>query len=117
MESPLSKHSERRIFCLLGRDCPIHESFASCLICQRKTMEHLFVGMADIPFIYKKIEGTCAKFIFDIKSLMTEEDKKFLINFELGQPEWDGYEFEYFKDYPSVQKELLNLKILARQNS
>lgn len=48
---------------------------------------------------------------------MTEADKKFLISFELGQPEWNGYEFEYFKDYPSVQWKLLNLKKLATQNS
>ena len=47
---------------------------------------------------------------------MTEADKKFLISFESGQPEWDGYEFEYFKDYPSVQWKLLNLKKLAKQN-
>ena len=53
----------------------------------------------------------------DVKSLMTEADKKFLISFELGQPEWDGYEFEYFKEYPSVQWKLLNLKKLAKQNS
>ena len=43
-------------------------------------------------------------------------DKKFLISFESGQPEWDGYEFEYFKNYPSVQWKLLNLKKLVKQN-
>ena len=42
--------------------------------------------------------------------------KKVLISFVSGQPEWDGYEFEYFKDYPSVQWKLLNLKKLAKQN-
>jgi hypothetical protein len=47
---------------------------------------------------------------------MTEADIKFLINFESGQPEWYGYEFEYFKDYPSVQWKHLNLKKLAKQN-
>ena len=47
---------------------------------------------------------------------MTDADKKVLICFETGQPEWDGYEFEYFKDYPSVQWKLLNLQKLAKQN-
>ena len=56
--------------------------------------------MSDKPFSY----------------LMTEEDKSFLFSFEMGQPEWKGYEFEYFKDYPSVQWKLLNLKKLAKQN-
>lgn len=65
---------------------------------------------------YEEFEETRAKLINDVKSLITEADKKFLISFESGQPEWDGYEFEFFKDYPSVQWKLLNLKKLAKQN-
>ena len=47
---------------------------------------------------------------------MNEADKRFLISFELGNPQWEGYEFEYFKDYPSVKWKLLNLEKLAKQN-
>ena len=65
---------------------------------------------------YEEFEETRAKLINDVKSLITEADKKFMISFESAQPEWDGYEFEYFKDYPSVQWKLLNLKKLAKQN-
>ena len=46
---------------------------------------------------------------------MTEDDKRFLISFEKGEPQWDGYEFEYFKDYPSVKWKLINLAKLAKQ--
>src|SRR5574344_668209 len=104
------------IFCLLGSDRPIHESFAPSLIDQREAMENQFAGMTDIPFTYEEFEETRANLINDVKLLMTEADKKFLISFESGQPEWEGYEFEYFKDYPSVQWKLLNLKKLAKQN-
>ena len=72
--------------------------------------------MTNIPFTYEEYEEIRAKLINDVKSLMSEADKKFLISFESGQPEWDGYEFEYFKNYPSVQWKLLNLKTLAKQN-
>ena len=72
--------------------------------------------MTDIPFTYEEFEETRTKLINDVKSLMTEADKNFLVSFESGQPEWEGYEFEYFKDYPSVQWKLLNLKKLAKQN-
>ena len=72
--------------------------------------------MTDIPFTYEEFEETRAKLINDVKSLMSEADKKFLISFESGQPEWNNYEFEYFKNYPSVQWKLLNLKKLAKQN-
>ena len=79
-------------------------------------MENQFAGMTDIPFTYEEFEATRARLINDVKLLMTEADKKFLISFESGQPEWDGYEFEYFKEYPSVQWKLLNLKKLAKRN-
>ena len=116
MEIPLSECREGLVFCLLGSDRPIHESFAPRLIDQREAMENQFVGMTGIPFTYEEFENTRAKLISEVKSLMTEADKKFLFSFESGQPEWDGYEFEYFKDYPSVQWKLLNLKKLAKQN-
>ena len=116
MDILLSDCREGLIFCLLGSDRPIHESFAPRLIDQREAMENQFAGMTDIPFTYEEFEETRAKLINDVNSLMTEADKKFLISFESGQPEWDGYEFEYFKDYPSVQWKLLNLKKLAKQN-
>ena len=101
---------------MLGSERPIYESFAPRLIDQREAMDNQFAGMTDIPFTYEEFEETRSKLINDVKSLMTEVDKKFLISFESGQPEWDGYEFEYFKDYPSVQWKLLNLKKLAKQN-
>lgn len=116
MDIPLSECREGLIFCLLGSDRPIYESFAPRLIDQREAMDNQFSGMTDIPFTYEEFEETRTKLINDVKSLMSEADKKFLISFESGQPEWDGYEFEYFKEYPSVQWKLLNLKKLAKQN-
>ena len=116
MDIPLDECREGLIFCLLGSDRPIHESFAPSLIDQREAMENQFTGMTDIPFTYEDFEETRAKLINDVKSLMTDADRKFLISFESGQPEWNGYEFEYFKDYPSVQWKILNLKKLAKQN-
>ena len=117
MDIPLSKWREGLIFCLLGSDRPIHEPFSPRLIDQREAKENQFAGMTDIPFAYEEFDETRAKLINDVKSLMTDADKKFLISFESGQPEWNGYEFEYFKDYPSVQWKLLNLKKFAKQNS
>ena len=47
---------------------------------------------------------------------MTDDDRRFLVSFENGTPEWDGYEFEYFKKYPSIKWKLLNLQKLSEQN-
>lgn len=116
MDVPLANCREGLIFCLLGSDRPIHESFAPRLIDQREAMINQFDGMTDIPFTYEEFEDTRAKLISNVRSLMTEADKKFLISFESGHPEWDGYEFEYLKDYPSVKWKLINLSKLAKQN-
>ena len=116
MDFPLTECREGLIFCLLGSDRPIHESFAPRLIDQKEAMVNQFEGMTDIPFTYEEFEATRSKLISDVNQLMTEEDKRFLISSESGNPQWDGYEFEYFKDYPSVKWKQLNLVKLAKQN-
>ena len=116
MDVPLAECREGLIFCLLGSDRPIYESFAPRLIDQREAMANQFEGMTDIPFTYEEFEETRVKLISDVNNLMTEADKRFLVSFERGKPEWDGYEFEYFKDYPSVKWKLVNLAKLTKQN-
>ena len=116
MELPLEVCREGLIFCLLGSDRPIHESFAPKLIDQQEAMENQFIGMTDIPFSYEEFEKTRSRLIADVKALMTPADRAFLVSFEQGEPVWDGYEFAHFRDYPSVKWKLLNLQKLARQN-
>ena len=48
--------------------------------------------------------------------LEEREDKEFLYGFELGEPDWDSFDFHYFKDYPSVKWKLLNLMKLKKHN-
>ena len=116
MDLPLSDCREGLIFCLLGSDRPIHESLSPSFIDQRDAMVNQFDGMTDVAFTYEEFEATRAQLVDDVKALMTETDREFLVSFESGQPEWDGYEFEYFKNFPSVQWKLLNLQKLAKQN-
>lgn len=116
MDMPLADIREGLIFCLLGSDRPIHESFAPKLIDQRLAIVNQFEGMTDIPFTYEDFEQTRAKLITDVRSLMTDADKQFLLSFEAGEPMWEGYEFEYFKNYPSVKWKLLNLAKLKKTN-
>lgn len=116
MDIPLADIREGLIFCLLGSDRPIHESLAPKLLDQRLAIVNQFEGMTDIPFSYEDFEQTRAKLITDVRVLMTDADKQFLLSFEAGEPQWEGYEFEYFKNYPSVQWKLLNLAKLKKSN-
>ena len=116
MTVPLKDCREGLIFCLLGSDRPIHESFAPTLIDQREALANQFVGMTETPFTYEEFEETRNRLIANVNSLMTDADRRFLVSFEYGKPEWDNYEFTHFKDYPSVKWKLLNLQKLAEQN-
>ena len=116
MDIPLTDVREGLIFCLLGSDRPIHESFAPMLIDQHLAMDNQFDGMSDIPFTYDEFEQTRAKLITEVSNLMTEAEKSFLLSFEAAEPQWERYEFEYFRHYPSVQWKLLNLAKLKKQN-
>ena len=117
MTFPLRDCREGLIFSLLGSDRPIYESLAPNLIDQREAMENQFAGMTDIPFSYTDFEQTRSNLINEIITILTQEDINFLLSFEASTPEWNGYEFEYFKNYPSVLWKLQNLKKLAKHNS
>lgn len=116
MEYPFERTREGLLFCLLGSDRPLHESFAPNLIDQKDALANQFEGMTDVPFSYEEYEEARTKLVADVNALMTPQDKAFLVSFELAEPDWDGFDFHYFKDYPSVQWKLMNLMKLKKQN-
>ena len=116
MEFPFERTREGLLFCLLGSDRPLHESFAPNLIDQRDALANQFDGMTDVAFTYEEFEKARAKLIADVNALMTPSDKAFLVSFELGEPDWESFDFPYFKDYPSVQWKFKNILRLRKQN-
>lgn len=116
MEYPIEKTREGLLFCLLGSDRPIHESFAPSLIDQHNALTNQFEGMTDTPFIYEEFEQTREKLIADVNALVTQEDKAFLLSFESAEPDWNRFEFSYFQNYPSVKWKLRNLSKLKSMN-
>lgn len=116
MEYPFEGTREGLLFCLLGSDRPIHESLSPSLIDQHKALVHQFEGMTEISFTYEEFEKTREKLIKDVNTLLYSEDKAFLLSFESAEPDWDNFEFSYFKDYPSIKWKLMNLQKLKSHN-
>ena len=116
MEYPFKNTREGLLFCLLGSDRPIHESFAPGMINQHDALEKQFTGMTEVPFTYEEFEQTRSRLINDVNSLMTSQDKRFLIKFECAEPDWNNFEFPYFQNFPSVKWKLMNLQKLKKQN-
>ena len=54
--------------------------------------------------------------IVSVHSILTDEDKNFLIDFEQGEPQWENSVYSHFKDFPSVQWKLLNINKLKIHN-
>jgi len=104
------------MFNLLSSDRPIHESLAPSLINQREAIENQFSGMSDLSFTYEDYELTRKQLIEQVKNLITEDDKRFLIAFEQGKPHWEESPYKTFAGYPSVKWKLFNLEKLAQNN-
>ena len=116
MEYPFEQTREGLLFCLLGSDRPIHESFAPSLIDQHDALVNQFDGMSDIPFTYEEFEQTRDELIRKVNALVTPQDKSFLLSFESAELDWEHFEFGYFQDYPSVKWKFQNLLKLKSQN-
>lgn len=116
MSIPLAEAKYGIIFCLLGSDRPLYESFAPSLIDQSEAMVNQFEGMTDIPFTYEDFTSTREKLIREINGILTPEDKKFLVDFERGEPDWEHSPYPEFEKYPSVKWKLLNLSKLSKLN-
>lgn len=105
------------IFCLLGSDRPLFETFAPRLIDQSEAMVNQFDGMSEISFSYDDFTHTREKLIHDINEVLTPEDKNFLIDFERAEPDWKNSPYAEFENYPSVKWKLLNLSKLKKSNT
>lgn len=116
MSIPIAKAKYGFIFCLLGSDRPLFESFAPRLIDQSEAMVNQFEGMSEIPFSYDDFTETRKKLILDINDVLTPEDKKFLIDFERAEPDWLNSPYTDFESYPSIRWKLLNLSKLKKSN-
>ena len=116
MTVPIEQARLGFIFCLLGSDRPICESLAPSMIDQREAIENQFAGMSDVPFSYADFESTRTKLIADVRAMLTDDDKRFLVSFEKGKPDWSLVEYGYFAEFPSVKWKLLNIAKLKTDN-
>lgn len=116
MDVSVKDVKEGLIFCLLGSDRPIRESFTPNLIDQSEAMERQFAGMSETPFTYEEFESTREKLVRDVNSAMTEDDKKFLVGFEELTLNWDNAIYKEYREYPSVKWKIQNLQKLKTTN-
>jgi hypothetical protein len=84
---------------------------------QKLAFDNQFAGMTSVEFTYKDYEVTRAVLINTIGKRLTDQDKKFFISFESGEPDWELFPIPVLKDLPAIQWKLININKLKKANA
>jgi len=101
---------------LISHYKPINELLSPVLKDQKSAFENQFAGMTSIGFSYDDYESTRDTLIRTITQRLTDDDKKFLISFEMGSPIWSLFPQPILKDLPAVKWKLKNIQKLVQLN-
>lgn len=101
------------IFFLLCGKRPIHELLNPHPIDQSAIFESQFKGMTDSLFDYDEYQTTREQLIKVVNESLTPEDKKFLLAFSKGEPDWERVDYSKF---PAIKWKLLNINKLKDKN-
>lgn len=101
------------IYALLSSNRPLHELLAPKFSNQESAFYNQFRGMSRIPFSYADFEDARARLLLEIKKVLKEEDKRFLLDFSKAKPVWGDSGFSVF---PSIQWKLQNLEKFKTQS-
>ncbi len=71
-----------------------------------------FKGMANISFDYSDFLRTRETLIETINKSLSSEDKKFLLTFFEGKPDWSLFRESHAQDLPAIKWKLMNVKKL-----
>lgn len=101
---------------LISHNKPIHELLFPILKDQKSAFNNQFSGMTRDEFVYEEYEQIRKILINSIEQRLTVSDKKFLLSFEMGEPQWVLTPYELLKDLPAVKWKLLNVQKLKSSN-
>ena len=101
---------------LISHYKPANELLNPILKDQKSAFERQFAGMTFEPFSYNDYENSRRILLDNIKHKLSDIDKKFLLSFETGMPDWDLFPYELIKSLPAVKWKLLNIQKLKEAN-
>jgi len=101
---------------LISHYKPINELLSPILKDHRPAFNNQFSGMTSIPFTYEDYIYTREQLVKTIKEKLTEKDKKFLVSFEQGEPDWSLFPIPVLKVLSAVNWKLLNIEKFKKEN-
>jgi hypothetical protein len=100
------------IVCLICHNRPIHELLAPNELDMKDAFSSQFSGMSGIPFTYSDYIATRSKLFCAILKSLSQRDRRFLISFKEGEPDWELLGVESASKLPAVLWKLRNIRRL-----
>lgn len=105
---------------LISHGRPISELLAPNWQPIETIFEKEFEGMTTAPVTIEQLHQAREAMLVKIKSLLTQNDKKFLLGLKQGCPDWDSFAYPQVQELPAVKWKLHNLQQMnekARQQA
>jgi len=104
------------LFFLLSHARPMHELINPNRQDQKQAFENQFSGMTSELFTYEMYEEVREQLILEINKSLSDDDKKFLLSFKKGEPQWNLITLDNLQYFPAIQWKLQHIQTLAQNN-
>lgn len=101
---------------LISHYKPISELLSPILKDQTSAFVNQFDGMSATSFSYDDYINTRQLLIDIINNRLTDDDRKFFLSFETGEPQWELFSYDVLKDLPAIKWKLINIQKLKNEN-
>lgn len=105
--------SEVFVVYLLSGDRPLAEMLAPNRLPLAGTYEAQFAGMAMMPVSREELEAVRETMLARLLGDLTERQRRFLLGFKAGEPDWSLLDLPQVETLPAVQWKLLNIRRMA----
>lgn len=95
---------------LISHDRPMHESLDPIMKEFKDVYESEFLGMTNEEVSYDELVAVRRILVDTLRDVLTENEKKFLVSFKAGDPDWKLLGIDGIENLPAVQWKLINIR-------
>lgn len=103
------------IIYLISNNRPISELINPNRLDMKNLYEHEFMGMSLTQVSYEELEDERERLIEQLDNDLTDNERKFLITFKSGEPEWDLLGIQEAAHFPAIKWKLQNINKMTPQ--
>jgi hypothetical protein len=98
---------------LISSNQPVVKLLAPNLIDLGDVYQRQFVGMTFQPVALQVLESTRLALISEINGRLTDDQRRFLMGFKEGTPDWRLLNLDHIEELPSIRWKMRNLEKMA----